>query len=341
MTRAAQALSTLVFLALLFAMPALAGQRVIKCDDGDSLQKALDSGTGSASALEIQFTGTCNEDISFSRDRVIIRGDGAATISGQVRTFSSDQIHFIDLNMTGPGAGLIVTSGRVRLTNVNIFGNEDSGILARNNAAVNFRLGSLSDNGGNGAQLNTAMMTIREVEVARNQGDGILAMMNSSVSITDVNLHENGSSGIAARMGSTIAIESSQVWGNHFMGAHLTGGSNGEAHASQFNGNHVNGLDLTGMSTLDLHNVELAWNGDNGAWISEHSMLRLFADSLVEHNAQHGLALHRDSGAVAADATVINGNHAWYQVVCHGEEDSIDIDPAATVGEMSCSHPEY
>ena len=93
------------------------------------------------------------------------------------------------------------------------------------------------------------------------------------------------------------------------------------------------------MSTFDLHNVELAWNGEHGALISEHSMLRLFSDSLVEHNGMHGLVLSRDSGVVAADATVINGNHWWYQVFCHGSEDSIDIDPGATVGAMYCRKP--
>jgi hypothetical protein len=342
MKSAARSFSIPVFLSLIFIAPlAFAGPRVVNCDKGDSLQQAVESGAGSAAPLEIKLLGTCYENISFSRDLVTIEGDGATTIVGQFRTFGSDQVYLTNLNITGPGAGLIAQNGRVRMTNVNIFGNEGGGIFARQGAAVHFRFGSLSDNMGNGVYAESSTVTLRNAEVARNQGDGILISLNSAVSIIDVNLHENESSGVAARMGSTIEISGSQVWGNHFMGAHVTGGSNGEVHDSQLNGNWVNGIDLTGNSTLDLHNVQLAWNGDHGGWVSEHSMLRLFSETRIEYNWNHGLGIHRDGGVVAADATAVADNFGYPQVVCHGVEASIDIDPEARVDSMDCPHPEY
>jgi hypothetical protein len=341
MIKAAQSTSLVVVLAIAFlAPPAFAAPRVVNCDDGDSLQKALDSGAGSAKRLEIELLGTCYESVTLSRDHVAISGDGNTTIVGQFRLFSSDQVFLTNLNITGPGAGIRATNGRLRMTYVNIFGNENEGIVGGGGAVINLRWGSINDNNGAGAFVTGSTLTVRNAEVARNAGDGIFAGMNSSVSAVDVNIHENGSSGVAASMGSAIEVNGSQIWGNGFMGAHLTNGSRGYAEWSQFNGNAVNGIDLTGNSNMDLHSAQLGWNGDNGAWVSEHSLLRL-DNTAVEYNWHHGLGIHRDGGVVAGFGSRINGNVEFFQVVCHGAEASIEVDGTVDLGFMDCTHPDF
>jgi hypothetical protein len=56
--------------ALLFAFgQAFAAQRVVNCDDGDSLQEAIDAGEGSAKDVDIFVTGVCVGDLFVNKDR--------------------------------------------------------------------------------------------------------------------------------------------------------------------------------------------------------------------------------------------------------------------------------
>ena len=64
---------------------AFAGEINVNCDEGDSLQKAIDSGAGSAARREIFVTGFCEENLLISRDRISFRGDGNTVISGRNR----------------------------------------------------------------------------------------------------------------------------------------------------------------------------------------------------------------------------------------------------------------
>ena len=112
----------------LSAPMAFAGPRAVDCDKGQSLQKAIDAGAGSAKVIEITVVGTCYEDIRIGRRGVRIYGDGLTTIDGRIRVFNSNSIEIRDLTITGPMEGLRLVNSRARLFNVHIVDNESTGI---------------------------------------------------------------------------------------------------------------------------------------------------------------------------------------------------------------------
>jgi len=318
------------------------GVRVVNCDKGESLQKALESAAGSAAPLEIQLLGTCHENVEFSRDRVTITGDGNTTIVGGLRLFGSDQVNFADLNITGPGWGIAVYNGRVRFTRVNVLANEDNGVYGRHGATLMFRDSQIIDNQGeSGVLLEHSQLILINSQVNGNWGTGVTASQNSSVSLRNTTVHANAGSGIHVKMGSVIEALGSHIWGNGAVGVYMRTGSSGEVHDSAINANQQQGLEVSGNSTLDVYGGMVGWNGMHGVWVSEHAFLRLI-DAAVSYNLGHGLVIGRDGGVILEGSTVISDNtDENFQTVCQGKEASIDVGEVADAGLMDCPDPGF
>lgn len=327
---------------LLASANTFGGVRVVNCDKGNSLQKALESAAGSAAALQIQLLGTCYENFDFSRDRVTITGDGNTTIVGGLRLFGSDQVNFADLNITGPGWGISVFNGRVRFTRVNVVANEDAGVYARHGATLMFRESQIINNQGEaGVFLEHSQLILINSQVNGNWGNGVIASQNSSVSLRNTTVHANGGSGIHVKMGSAIEALGSHIWGNGAVGIYMRTGSSGELHDSAVNANQQQGLEVTGNSTLDVYGGMVGWNGMHGVWVSEHAFLRLI-DAAVSYNLGHGLVVGRDGGVILEGGSVISNNtDENFQTVCQGKEASIDVGESADAGSMECLDPEF
>jgi hypothetical protein len=336
-------LSILAVGLFLVSADSLAGARVVNCDKGDSLQKAIESGAGSAAPVEIQLLGTCYETFMFTRDRVTINGDGNTTIVGHLRIFSSDQVYFGDLNITGPNPGVTVFNGRVRFVRVNVMGNEGAGVYARQGASVNFVDSRINDNHGEfGVLLEEAYLVLNNTEVIGNWGHGIMASRNSSVSLgNNSTVHANQGDGIQTRTSSTVEATNSHIWGNRDVGISMRSGSAGEIHDSAINANGQRGLEVAGNSTLDVFGGMVGWNGEHGVWLTEHSLLKLI-DAQVSYNLGHGLVIARDGGVVLEGNSWIDDNtDASFQVVCQGMEASIEIVPPAHAGPMDCPDADF
>jgi hypothetical protein len=320
-----------------------AGARVVNCDKGDSLQKTLQAGAGSAAPLEIQLLGTCYEAFTFSRDRVTINGDGNTTIVGDIRIFASDQVHINDLTITGPGPGITVFNGRARLMRVNLMGNEDAGVYARQGASINFSNSRISDNHGEfGVFLENSTALLSNTEVIGNWGHGVAANLNSSVSLANNStVHANQGDGVQAKLGSVVNVANSHIWGNRDIGISMSTGAAGAIHDSAVNANGQGGIDVWGNSTLDVYGGMVGWNGDHGLWLTDHSFLRLI-NAQVSYNLGHGLIVARDGGAVLEGNSVITGNtDENFQIVCQGKEASIEIVPPAYTDSMNCPDPDF
>jgi hypothetical protein len=326
---------------LLVSANSLAGVRVVNCDKGDSLEKALFSGLGSAAPLEIQLLGTCNETFSFSRNNVTITGDGNTTIVGHIRMFSSHQVIFSSLNVTGPGPGVTVINGRVRFMGVNLVENEDVGVYGRQGAAINFADSHINGNhGGAGVLLENSYLTLNNSEVIGNWGDGISGSQNSTVTLRNTTVHAKQGNGVSLRMSSVIDTAGAHIWENQGVGIFMRTGSAGELHDSAVNANASQGIEVTGQSTLDIFGGMVGWNGDHGVWVSEHAFLRLI-DAQVSSNIGHGLVIGRDGGAVLEGESGVEENTEFFQIVCQGKEASVDIVPPAHAGPMDCTDPEF
>jgi len=327
---------------LLMSTAALAGVRVVNCDAGDSLQKAVESGAGSAAPLEIKLLGTCYETFQFTRDQVTVMGDGNTTIVGHITIRGSDQVEFDDLTITGPGPGISVFNGRIRLLRVSVSGNENSGVNARQRASVILSDSRINDNHGDPAIfVEDSYLLVNRSEVIGNQGTGIVANLNSAVRLGDTTVHANQGDGILASTGSSVQAAGAHIWENQNVGISMRSGSSGEIGDSAINANGQSGLQLAGNSSLDVYGGMVNWNGDHGAWVWEHSFLRL-GDVQVSFNLGLGAAVARDGGLVLEGNAWIDDNlDPNFQVACLGKEASIEIVPPAHAGSMDCVDPDF
>ena len=326
-----------VFVGLLFAAaPAHAGHRIVNCDDGDSLQRAIDKGAGSARSIEIELLGNCYEDVQIDRDRVAIVGNGATTIVGTVRVFGRN-VSFEDLTITGPGHGLFVVNGRAALTNVRVSGNDGSGIMVFQNGAIALLDCRVDNNGNSGIRLNDSTTRIRNTHVEHNGGDGIFLINNAVLRFSGggINYHEYGH-GIRATQGSTIDLADLHVgWGNP-VGISLNLGSSGGMDNSYANANAAIGILLEHNSTLDVSGSEIDWNGLYGAYVQSHSTL-ILDGATVENNSAHGVVVESDSALFARNGTSVQFNRAGdgQQVECRDEESSMSNDGSAIIDPPS------
>lgn len=321
----------------------LAGVRVVNCDKGDSLQKAIEAGAGSAAGLEIQLLGTCYESFLFTRDRVTINGDGNTTIVGDIRVFASDQVHINDLTITGPGPGITFFNGRARLMRVNLSGNEGAGVVLRQSAAISFVDSRISNNQGEfGVFAESSYLFLSGTRVIGNQGHGVAANQNSTVSlVNNSTVYANQGDGVQAKLGSVVNVANSRILGNRDIGISLSSGSTGQIRESEVNANEQGGVDVWVNSTLDIYDGWVNWNGGHGVWVTDHSFLR-FINAQAYNNLGPGLVIGKGGGVVVeGDSGIEENTDTDYQVVCQGKKASIEINSPAHAGSMDCPDNDF
>ena len=334
---------TLVATALVLILgQAFAGDRTVNCDDGDSLQKAIDAGAGSAAPIDIYVTGTCVENLLIGRDSVSILGNANTVIDGQVTVRGADNLTIRDLTITGAGNGINASVARIFMTNVHLVGNEDYGLALRHGGAIFMRDGSIAHNQGDiGLLIENGFGSLRNMEVFENAVDGIVVNENGSLTMIGggVNFHGNGT-GIMVNLSSALELEGVHVGFNQFAGVSLTMSSVAAINDSALNANGEFGLVLSENSSATVSGGGLAANGRHGAWAQSHSVLRI-VDAEVYGNNEHGVVTETDGGLFIDGTSFIDGNWAEHQIVCVGKEASMEIGPDAHVGAWACDDPDF
>ena len=331
---------------ILAATSAHAGVRVVNCDEGDSLQNAIDAGAGSAKAIEIELYGTCEEDIRISRDGVLISGDGPATIDGDVRLYNSDGTTLEYLNLTGSGAGLRVVHSRARLRFVNIFGNAEEGVSVLQNGMLVCIGCRIEYNTAEGVILDNGSARLRNTLVEHNGGDGINVSNNGYLNLDGggVNYHENGI-GIRATRSSSIYLNETHIGVANPIGILLGLGSAGSMENSYANANAQVGVLLENNSAFEVIGGGISWNGLYGAQVQSHSTLNIIGTSVDQNNA-HGVVVEQDGALFARDGARVVDNWAGdgVQIECRDKESSILLD-GPVVDDLStdvnCPDPDF
>lgn len=326
---------------LLIFGQAVAGERPVNCDKGDSLQTAIEAGAGSAKNIRIFVTGTCEEDLLITRDRVVIDGDRNTVIDGQVWIRGANNIMLRNLTITGSGNGINASLARIRLINVHLVGNDDYGIALRNGGLIYLRNGSIANNHGNiGLLIEGGDGQLNNVDVSNNAVDGIVVNVNGNLTMVggSVKSHEQGS-GITAKLSSTMELEGVTVK-NNLAGIYVSMGSAAAINNSTINNNFSIGIAAIDNSSAEIGGSELAYNELYGAQASSHSVLRLF-DAWVHDNHAHGLVVESDGGLFVEGTTNVDGNWADYQVECRGKEASMEIGGFAYVGSWDCEDMDF
>ena len=315
----------------IFALPAFAGVKVVNCDEGDSLQAALESGKGSAAPLEIELYGTCEEMITIPRDRVIITGIDGATIFGQVRHFGVSNVTLRDLTITGPGQGVLARAGRMRLIGVNIMGNDGHGVNASDGAVVRLSGCQVGDNGGPfGVVANGSDVYLRFTDVYGHPNSGVAATDNSLANILGGSITGNGE-GVYAN-NSVITVRDTWVADNGGMGIALAG-ARGHLFDVTVAGNGSIGVYVNFTGSAAVYGGAIENNAGSGVLADLHAVFSLDGTQVVG-NGNHGVELMHDAGAIIYGASHVPENLSGLAAWCADEESSIQVHEPAAVGPM-------
>ncbi len=334
-------LMVIVGLAMVFG-PAAAREISVNCDKGNSVQKAIDAGAGSAAGKTIYVTGFCTEDLLITRDHISLLGDGNTMINGRIVVRGAHGVAIRDLTVTGPNDGLRARTARVFMTNVHFIANDGYGALVSGGAAIVLRNGSIAHNtGGIGLLVTNGQAGLNNTEVFSNQNDGIVVSANGSLSMNggSVHSHESGT-GIIAKQSSSVELGGTNVSGNLFAGVAVSMGSAAAIYDSTINYNTEIGLILSENSSVEVGGGELAHNGIDGALAGSHSVLKLI-DTQVYDNHAHGVVVETDGGLFIDGTTVVDGNWADDEIECRGKEASMEIGPDAYVSSWACIDPDF
>jgi len=322
---------------ILAATSANAGVRVINCNEGDSLQKAIDAGAGSAKVIEIELYGTCEEDIRIYRDGVRIIGDGAATIEGDARVYNADGIDFEYLNFTGSGGGLRIVNSRARLRFVNVFDNAEYGIAVLQNGVLVCLTCRIENNREDGVVLDNGMARLhRNSIVENNDGNGIIVTNNGFLELDGGRVVDNGIHGVQATGSSALSIYGSNISSNDAYGVLLNLASSGTISNTVIQDNSGEGVEAVANSAVTIGGGFIGSNGHHGVSLIFHSTAWL-ADVEISDNNGSGAYLDLDSGLIIDPGTYIPPNATGLAVECVDEESSAMISDDANVVPVNCT----
>lgn len=325
---------------VLFTSPAGAVEKKVNCDKGQSIQAALETATGTAEGLVIRVSGTCNEFVTISRDRVSIVGENGATIVGQVSIRGPSNVGLRDLMITGPGDGLIARNGRTRVRDCNIVQNDGVGVRADHGAFVGITGGQVTDNyGGNGVQVEGSSAVISDANISGHSEVGVSATETSRLNIEGGAVTGNGI-GIEVNNNSSLELAGTDVSGNEMFGLLLFNSSGGTLAAPTISGNGWQGLELGFNSSAFVTDGTITGNGKNGVYLAYHSMVGVFGTEIFD-NTDAGVAVINDSGAVFGGETYIPDNGSGQAVFCLGRESSVEIGDHASIGFVDCPRPQW
>lgn len=331
---------------LLAATPTQAGVRVVNCDEGDSLQKAIDAGAGPAKAIEIEVYGICEEHITILRDGVTIVGDGVTVIKGRVQVRNADATYLEYVKITGSGDGLSVRHSRARMRFVNVVDNEGYGIGVFQNGSLSCISCRIEGNIEEGVVLDNGSASLRNTFVEHNGGDGIVVTNSGFLNLNGggVNYHENGV-GIHATLSSSISLSNTHIGWADTAGISLGLGSAGRMANSYANANAHTGVVLENNSAFEVIGGEFSWNGLYGAQVQSHSTLNIVGTT-IQQNSAHGVVVEQDGALFARDGARVFGNWAGdgVQIECRDEESSILLDGPVVndpLTDVNCPDPDF
>lgn len=255
--------------------PCLAMTRSVNCDEGKTIQAAVDTATTRADRLEIFVTGTCNEDITIRRAAVTIDGGGVTTIVGRVSVFA-DNVWLYNLTITGPGRGVnIGAGGNARLWSVALIGNEGAGLRTSSNASVWVRDSHIEGNTGPGISAQASQIRVANTSVSNNGSHGIELTFNSQADIGDCDIYDNADVGILLTAGSQANIDGNTIHHNSGSGVHGHLSTTIVMHGNVVQDNAASGVSGFGRTTIQIGGAQINYNGDDGVSLSAGSTLIL------------------------------------------------------------------
>ena len=343
----------------LTSVAALAQDRTVNCDVGQSLQEAVNKARSSAAPLVLNVKGTCYERVRFSRDLLIIDGGNEAVIHGSLISWGS-RVTVRNIGITGPGVGMSTSTGRARLLNVHFFDNDEEGLVVSGNGVAFFRGGSIRNSGlegvavesgtfeandveisGNSAGIEAAMarIALENTDVVNNTGRGIVAVSNSALRVADGAISGNDGTGVLVDNNSSFVADRVDISWNGSSGVGVRYNSDAGIAASTVSNNGQgggfgSGVFVSTSSTLTIDDTAIFENL-TGVNVHRQSFANLRGTTVVRDNLDNGMMLVHDSGAIVDNPVNIPPNGSGFAVYCNDTESSLE-NRSPNVGLSNC-----
>ncbi|PON14656.1 hypothetical protein C2W62_27925 [Candidatus Entotheonella serta] len=291
-----------------------AAQSLIAVDCNDASQTLSDAIRFADPGDTIQVTGTCQETVTITTDRLTIDGQGSAIIdgggfpvgsalAGVININGASGVHLTGLTVqNGPDGVLILRGASARLTDVTSRDNADEGLQVIENATATFSGTILSGNNGDDGigVFRTSSLTLDNdsvVSVFNNGDDGISVFSSVSVSMTNstVSLDNNGRLDPFGDGMQIIGMSSVSFFGTNTINV---------------NQNTFRGIVLSNSSYLlvsDTGVVNLTNNGNDGIGIFNVSRFSLGTGTTLrsESNADTGIVVANSAIAFCSDDSTV------------------------------------
>jgi parallel beta-helix repeat protein len=276
---------------LLYGEP-ISSHAVVFCDQGQSIQEAVDRAPSPAS---IEVHGTCNEAIEIQKDRINIYTNSGATIipppEGAAFTVrNADNVEIAGFNITGGKGGVGILNGSTaRVSNNMITGSTHIGI-------------TLSDNSHADLWQNQVMGSL-------NLGDAII---NGSVAALDGNTITGSSDiGIFISEKSQAHLYHNEVMRSGAGGIWIRGSSQASISQNTITGNTDDGISVVmGSSANVMSNNVITENGNHGIKVQTNGTLEFFGTNEIGLNGVYGISCESSGVMVVVAAQDFDGNGA-------------------------------
>ena len=180
--------------------------REVDCDKGQSLEAAVMKGQGSAEHFYIDVRGHCEEVVTIERDDVTIDGDGEATVGG-FYVQGGRRITLAALTVTGPGTGIEVARGDVKVVDVTLADNAEFGLFLGHGSSAVLESSTISGNSIGLTVRNGSNVIINESDISNNYETGIETWNAASVVVDDYStISGNEGGGIDAALHTSIVL---------------------------------------------------------------------------------------------------------------------------------------
>ncbi len=235
--------------------------------------------------MTITVYGTCTENVTITRDDVVIQGSGSAGVTAAsstspvIRLDGARRIRITGLTLTGGDSGVQGSRGSTF---------DVSSCVVQGGA----RFGVLASNGSIG--------TVDGCVVAGSGGQGVIAANESAIYVTNSTVENHAAQGVSAVRASHVRV-----------GQDINASGVLKAVTVRFNGS--NGISITDSSAGIVVGGTVHDNGNSGIFVGRASTAQigigsfgLTAGVTVQNNTRHGIAVESSQATILGSTITAN-----------------------------------